>query len=79
MHLPTGKVLAKGHNQRVQENSNTMHGEMDALEKLGRVSEGVLRECAMFTTLSPCLMCTGACLLYKVPTVVLAENDNFGK
>lgn len=56
VHLPTGKVLAKGHNQRVQLNSNIRHGEMDALENLGRVDEGVFRECAMFTTLSPCIM-----------------------
>ncbi|EKD03252.1 cytosine deaminase [Trichosporon asahii var. asahii CBS 8904] len=68
VHLPTGKVLAKGHNQRVQLNSNIRHGEMDALENLGRVNEGVFRECAMFTTLSPCIM---------FPLVVLAENENF--
>ncbi|KLT44870.1 putative cytosine deaminase [Cutaneotrichosporon oleaginosum] len=77
VHLPSGKVLARGHNQRVQMNSNIRHGETDALENMGRVSEGVLRECAMFTTLSPCYMCSGTCVLYKIPLLVMAENDNF--
>ena len=56
MHIPTSKVLAVGHNSRVQLNSNIHHGEMNALESLGRVKEGLLAECAMFTTLSPCIM-----------------------
>lgn len=56
VHKPTGDVLSKGHNKRVQENSNIKHGETDALENLGRVREGLLRECIMFTTLSPCIM-----------------------
>ncbi|ORY26574.1 putative cytosine deaminase [Naematelia encephala] len=77
VHLPTGKIMAKGHNNRVQMSSNIRHGEMDCLENLGRVSEGVLRECAMFTTLSPCIMCSATCTLYKIPLVVLAENRNF--
>jgi len=77
VHLPTGKVLSVGHNNRVQLNSNTRHGEMDCLERLGRVGEGVLRECGMFTTLSPCIMCSATCVLYKIPLVVLAENTNF--
>ncbi|BEJ02955.1 hypothetical protein CcaverHIS641_0101300 [Cutaneotrichosporon cavernicola] len=77
VHLPTGKVLARGHNQRVQMNSNIRHGEMDALENMGRVDAGVLRECAMFTTLSPCYMCSGTCVLYKIPLIVMAENNNF--
>ncbi|KAL1409840.1 Cytosine deaminase [Vanrija albida] len=77
VHAPTGDVLSRGHNKRVQENSNIRHGETDALENLGRVREGLLRECIMFTTLSPCIMCSGTCVLYKFPTVVLAENENF--
>ncbi|RSH87627.1 cytosine deaminase [Apiotrichum porosum] len=77
VHLPTGDVLARGHNQRVQMGSNIRHGETDALENLGRVPEGLLRECAMVTTLSPCFMCSGTCLLYKIPLIILGENDNF--
>ncbi|WWD20643.1 hypothetical protein CI109_105119 [Kwoniella shandongensis] len=77
IHLPTSRVLSRGHNNRVQLSSNVRHGEMDCLENLGRVPEGLLRECAMFTTLSPCIMCSATCILYKIPLVVLAENQNF--
>ncbi|ODN83006.1 hypothetical protein L202_01237 [Cryptococcus amylolentus CBS 6039] len=77
VHLPTSRILSTGHNNRVQKSSNVRHGEMDCLENLGRVKEGLLRECAMFTTLSPCIMCSATCILYKIPVVVLAENSNF--
>ncbi|KIR42371.1 cytosine deaminase [Cryptococcus deuterogattii 99/473] len=77
VHLPTSRIISRGHNNRVQLSSNVRHGEMDCLENLGRVPEGLLRECAMFTTLSPCIMCSATCILYKIPTVVLAENENF--
>ncbi|WVQ86050.1 hypothetical protein IAT38_008218 [Cryptococcus sp. DSM 104549] len=77
IHLPTSRIISRGHNNRVQMSSNVRHGEMDCLENLGRVKEGLLRECAMFTTLSPCIMCSATCILYKIPVVVLAENVNF--
>ncbi|WVO17277.1 hypothetical protein L204_104969 [Cryptococcus depauperatus] len=77
VHLPTSRVVSVGHNNRVQMSSNIRHGEMDCLENLGRVKEGLLRECAMVTTLSPCIMCSATCVLYKIPVVILAENENF--
>jgi creatinine deaminase len=75
----SGKVLSHGHNCRVQKNSNILHAEMDCLERLGRPSVGVqiLRECTMYTTLSPCIMCSATCVLYKIPRVVLGENATF--
>jgi cytosine/creatinine deaminase len=71
------KIIGCGHNQRVQKGSTILHGEMDALENAKRQKESVYRECTIYTTLSPCPMCTGAILLYKIPHVVIGENQNF--
>lgn len=72
-----GKIVGRGHNKRVQLGSPTLHGEMDALENAGRLSASVYRECTMYTTLSPCSMCSGAILLYGIPRVVVGENQTF--
>src|SRR5216117_3375419 len=72
-----GRVLGRGHNRRVQQGSAVLHGEMDALERAGRQSGQVYRASVMYTTLSPCAMCTGAILLYGIPHVVVGENRTF--
>src|SRR5918996_3722329 len=72
-----GKILGVGHNRRVQEGSAIKHGETDALENAGRLRASVYRRATMYTTLSPCHMCTGAILLYEIPRVVLGENRTF--
>lgn len=72
-----GKILGRGHNKRVQQNSVTLHGEMDALENAGRQPATVYRESVLYTTLSPCPMCTGAILLYGIPKVIIGENQTF--
>jgi len=72
-----GKIIGKGHNQRVQKGSVILHAEMDALENAGRQSASVYRECTLYTTLSPCPMCTGAILLYGITRVVIGENETF--
>ena len=72
-----GEIIGRGHNQRVQKGSTTLHGEMDALENAGRQSASVYRECVIYTTLSPCPMCSGAILLYGIPKVVIGENVTF--
>jgi creatinine deaminase len=72
-----GQVLGAGHNRRVQENSAIKHGETDALEVAGRQPAAVYRRATMYTTLSPCDMCTGAMLLYGIPRVVMGENETF--
>ena len=72
-----GKIIGRGHNKRFQENSATLHGEMSALENAGRLPASVYKECVMYTTLSPCSMCTGAMILYGIPKVVIGENVNF--
>lgn len=72
-----GRILGRGHNRRVQEGSVVLHGEMDALEAAGRQPASVYRECTIYTTLSPCPMCTGAILLYGIPRVVVGENRTF--
>src|SRR5215831_13517309 len=71
------KLLGRGHNRRVQKGSVVLHGEMDALENAGRQSAAVYRECVIYTTLSPCAMCTGAILLYGIPKVIIGENRIF--
>ena len=78
--IPIGSVLVyrddiigRGHNQRVQRGSVVLHGEMDALENAGRRSAAVYRESTLYTTLSPCAMCSGAILLYGIPRVVIGE------
>jgi cytosine/creatinine deaminase len=72
-----GRVLAVGHNRRVQMGSAIRHGETDALENAGRLTADVYRRSTMVTTLSPCDMCTGAILLYGIPRVVIGENTTF--
>ncbi|MBB3142659.1 nucleoside deaminase [Halomonas organivorans] len=72
-----GVILGTGHNQRVQLGSTVLHGEMDALENAGRQPPGTYRESTLYTTLSPCAMCTGAILLYGIPRVVIGENRTF--
>ncbi|MDA3004688.1 MAG: deaminase [Actinomycetota bacterium] len=72
-----GKVIAVGHNQRVQQGSAIHHAEMNCLENAGRLSATVYQRATMYTTLSPCDMCTGAILLYKIPRVVIGENRTF--
>lgn len=71
------KILGEGHNKRVQCGSTVLHGEMDALENAGRQPAQVYRESVIYTTLSPCPMCTGAILLYGIPKVVIGENSSF--
>ncbi|KDQ51374.1 hypothetical protein JAAARDRAFT_41225 [Jaapia argillacea MUCL 33604] len=80
VHHPKGstpKILAASHNQRIQKESATLHGEISALEAAGRLKAQIYRESTIYTTLSPCMMCTGAILLYKIPRVVIGENKNF--
>jgi cytosine deaminase len=72
-----GKIIGRGHNQRVQRGSVIHHGEMNCLENAGRQSASVYRQCTIYTTLSPCPMCTGAILLYGIPRVVIGENATF--
>ncbi len=72
-----GKIIGRGHNRRIQKGSAILHGEMDALENAGRLPAKVYKESVLYTTLSPCPMCTGAILLYKIPKVIIAENLNF--
>lgn len=72
-----GRIVGRGHNRRIQRGSPTLHGEMDALENAGRLPARVYRESVIYTTLSPCSMCTGAILLYGIPRVVVGENQTF--
>lgn len=72
-----GKILGRGHNMRVQKGSPVLHAEMSALENSGRLPASAYEGATMYTTLSPCDMCTGACILYKVNRVVIGENENF--
>lgn len=72
-----GRIIGRGHNRRVQRGSAVLHGEMDALENAGRLPAKVYRECTIYTTLSPCSMCSGAILLYGIPRVVIGENQTF--
>ena len=71
------QVIGRGHNRRVQRGSVVLHGEMDALENAGRRPAAVYREATLYTTLSPCAMCSGAILLYGIPRVVVGENRTF--
>ena len=70
-----GKIIGRGHNRRVQKGSAILHGEMDALENSGRQPAAVYANSVIYTTLSPCAMCSGAILLYKIPRVVIGENQ----
>lgn len=71
------EIVGRGHNQRVQKGSPILHGEMDALENAGRLLALEYRRSVIYTTLSPCPMCTGAILLYGIPKVVIGENRTF--
>ena len=73
----SGKIIGRGHNRRVQQGSAILHGEMDALENAGRLPASVYKESVLYTTLSPCPMCTGAILLYGIPKVIVGENHTF--
>ena len=72
-----GKIIGRGHNRRVQKESVILHGEMDAFENAGRQTASVYKECVLYTTLSPCPMCSGAIILYGIPKVVIGENKTF--
>ncbi|MDF1816161.1 MAG: nucleoside deaminase [Verrucomicrobiales bacterium] len=72
-----GKIIGRGYNRRIQQGSPTLHGEMDALENAGRLPAKIYRQCTIYTTLSPCSMCSGAILLYGIPKVIVGENRTF--
>ena len=72
-----GKIIGRGHNQRVQRGSVIHHAEMNCLENAGRLKASVYARCVLYSTLSPCTMCSGAILLYKIPHVVIGENVTF--
>lgn len=72
-----GIILGRGHNRRMQQGNPILHGEMDALQNAGRLPAHIYRECTLYTTLSPCPMCSGAILLYRIPRVVIGENLTF--
>jgi cytosine deaminase len=72
-----GRIIGRGRNRRVQRGSAVLHGEMDALENAGRQPAAIYRECVLYTTLSPCPMCSGAILLYGIPKVIVGENQTF--
>jgi creatinine deaminase len=82
--IPIGAILVKddeivgrGHNKRIQQDSSILHAEMDCLENAGRLRGADYKECTIYTTLSPCAMCSGAIILYQIPQVVIGENENF--
>ena len=72
-----GQIIGRGHNRRVQQGSAVLHGEMDAFENAGRQAASVYAESILYTTLSPCSMCSGAILLYGIPKVIIGENQTF--
>jgi len=72
-----GEVIGRGHNQRIQKGSPILHGEMDCLENAGRLPASVYKKCTIYTTLSPCSMCSGAMILYDIDRVVIGENITF--
>jgi creatinine deaminase len=72
-----GEIIGRGHNRRIQKGSPILHGEMDALENAGRLPAAIYRRSVLYTTLSPCAMCTGAILLYGIPRVIVGENRTF--
>ena len=71
------KIIGRGHNRRIQKGSSILHGEMDAIENAGRLPASVYQNSILYTTLSPCPMCSGAILLYGIPKVVIGENETF--
>ena len=72
-----GRIIGRGHNRRAQKKSAILHAEMDCLENAGRLKARDYARCEIYSTLSPCEMCTGAILLYKIPRVVIGENSTF--
>jgi cytosine deaminase len=72
-----GRIIGRGHNRRIQKRSAILHGEMDALENAGRQPASVYKGSVLYTTLSPCSMCSGAILLYGIPKVIIGENNTF--
>lgn len=72
-----GEIIGRGHNMRVQKGDPLLHGEMSAFQNAGRQPAAVYRECVLYTTLSPCPMCSGTSLLYKIPRIVIGENVTF--
>jgi len=72
-----GRIIGRGHNRRVQHGSAILHGEMDAIENAGRQTAGIYQASTIYTTLSPCAMCSGAIVLYGIPIVVVGENRTF--
>jgi len=72
-----GEIIGRGHNMRVQKGDPLLHGEMSAFQNAGRRPASVYRECILYTTLSPCPMCSGTSLLYKIPRIVIGENQTF--
>ena len=72
-----GRIVGRGHNRRVQSGSPVLHAEMDALENAGRLSAADYRQSTLYSTLSPCDMCSGAALLYGIPKIVIGENQTF--
>ena len=72
-----GAIVGRGHNRRVQQGSTILHAEMDALENAGRRDAAFYRECTLYTTLSPCAMCSGAVVLYGIPRLVVGENRSY--
>jgi cytosine deaminase len=72
-----GKIIGRGHNRRVQQGSVIHHAEMNCLENAGRLTAKVYHQCTLYSTLSPCPMCSGAILLYKIPRVIIGENETF--
>ena len=72
-----GEIIGRGHNQRVQKDSVIHHAEMNCLENAGRLKASVYQRCTLYSTLSPCPMCSGAALLYKIPRIVVGENVTF--
>lgn len=72
-----GRILGRGHNRRVQQGSTVLHGEMDAFENAGRQTASVYCNSVLYTTLSPCPMCSGAILLYGIPKIIVGENQTF--
>jgi cytosine deaminase len=72
-----GTIIGRGHNMRVQKGDPLLHGEMSAFQQAGRQPASVYRECVLYTTLSPCPMCSGTSLLYKIPRIVIGENVTF--
>jgi len=75
--VKNGEIIGKGHNKRIQLDSPIFHAEIECLESAGRMNQEEYKNCTLYTTLSPCEMCSGAIILYKIPIVVMGENENF--